>query len=182
MIRPSVIEVLTHNGRQRMPQLGILLGYETHRCWTVLTNGHLVTHGLHHIRLNLASTDAILKAFNSNPITPPGLSSKTMERMDGIPEILGAINDISKSDLQVDYFNSLPLPLKRSKYNIDELTDEFKKIKSDNYITCKWATYRAIMKALNLFKISQNPLKGLEIECFSKKMQSFILQLEHKMI
>lgn len=177
-ITPSVIEVLTLKNNQLRPQLGILLFYEKNRYWTVMTDGHLVTHGLSNIRLNLASTDQVLKEFNSKPFQPPGLSSKTMEKMNGIPEVLGAIRDLTRNSLQKEYYDALPLEFPRSRYDINDITLEFQKIKSGNYITSKWAAYQTILKASNFFKITEDPVKGLEIECFSKELIDFYSSIE----
>ena len=182
-INPSVIEFLSLKNQQVRPQLGILLSNEKSQCWTVLTNGHLFTHGLNNIRLVLSDTDQFLKEFNSEPLHPPGLSMNTFERLDKIPEILGAIKDLEGESLKKEYLESMPLEFKKSKYDIDELTREFRFLKSDtsnNFISSKWATYQTILKSQNLFRIYENPLKGMEIECFSKDQTDFFSSIGYK--
>jgi hypothetical protein len=129
------------------------------------------------IRFTLSSTDQILKDLDPNPYEPAGLSSKTRKKLKEIPLILGAIKELNSNSLKKEYINALPLNLSRSRYNIDDLTREFQKIKSDNYTNSKWATYHAVLQATNLFRIYNDPFMGMEIDIFSKEEVDFFSQI-----
>ena len=169
-ITPLVIEFLHESNKQIKPHLGVIIEQDRNKCSTLLGNGHIIEHGFTNVRLVISNSDQLLESIKTNPLHPPGLTTKTISKLEKIPELLGAIKYLETNTLYRNYSQKLRnLEFTKSRYTLQELS-ELCKDDSDNEILSKWASYQSVLKASNMFKIVENPLNGLEIEVLSMEL------------